>query len=84
MQKSQPVIGILTQPIEWVIDQPGANPLDQYVQDSYKYFIDANSQAEAVPIRFDLIKDPEKLHQTLDSVNGVLLTGGGLNTRIFS
>lgn len=41
MQRSQPVIGILTQPIEWTIDQADANPPDQYVKESYKYFIDA-------------------------------------------
>lgn len=37
-----------------------------------------------MPIRFDLSQHPEMLKQTLDSVNGVLFTGGLLKTRIFN
>jgi gamma-glutamyl-gamma-aminobutyrate hydrolase PuuD len=35
----------------------------------------------AVPIRFDLIREPSLLKQTLDNIDGVLFPGGTLSIR---
>ncbi len=43
-----------------------------------KHFVELPGKAVAVPIRFDLINQPELLRQTLDSIDGVLFTGGTL------
>lgn len=44
-----------------------------------KCFLEANNQAVAVPIRYDLSDDPETLRRTLDSLDGVLFPGGFLS-----
>lgn len=41
-----------------------------------------HGKAVAVPIRFDLINDPDVLRQTLDSIDGVLFPGGDLLLRV--
>ena len=41
----------------------------------------ASGQAIVVPLRYDLSTEPVTLRQTLESLDGVMLTGGMLSIR---
>lgn len=55
-----------------------------YILDNFKNFVEADGRAVAVPIRFDLSNDPVMLEKTLNSIDGVLLPGGGLSTKVYN
>lgn len=52
--------------------------------DPIKEFIEVNGQAIVVPLRYDLSKDEVTLKRTLDSLDGVIFSGGFLALRTFS
>jgi gamma-glutamyl-gamma-aminobutyrate hydrolase PuuD len=76
------IIGVLTQPLNELQDSDDYP--DQMILHPIKDFIEANNQAVAVPIRYDLRSEPEILRKTLDSVDGVLFPGGFLSIRFYS
>ena len=69
----EPVIGILTQPVRDSVKSKF--PFDEYILEVNHQFMGLHG-AKTIPIRYNL---PEKdLLHLLDSINGVLFTGGGL------
>jgi len=84
MKKSDFVrIGILTQPINSAVPSKNHKNPDQYILDINRYFIELSGFAKAVPLRYDLISDESVLNATLDSLDGVLFTGGFLSLRVY-
>ena len=76
-------IGVLTQPISDKIEPADLKAPDQYVLNPLKVFLEANG-AEVVALRYDLVDEPSILRQSLDSLDGVLFTGGFLQIKVFS
>jgi gamma-glutamyl-gamma-aminobutyrate hydrolase PuuD len=74
----KPVIGILTLPIDENIDSRAQS---QYFLDTNTRFLEVSGEVVCVPLRFDLSQQPEMLQRTLDNLDGVLFTGGGLSIR---
>ena len=84
-QAKRPVrIGILTQPVSDKIDPKDLAPPDQYILDPLKAFIENSGDAVVVSIRYNLIDEPDILRRTLDSLDGVLFTGGFLGIKIYN
>lgn len=73
-------IGILTMPSDINAPKTQGQP-DQYVLDINRYFVQLSGTAKAVPLRYDLYEDKEKLMQTLNELDGVLFTGGHMPIR---
>jgi gamma-glutamyl-gamma-aminobutyrate hydrolase PuuD len=73
----------LANPTDEKIDPAVLQQHEQYILDNFKNFVEASGIAEAVPIRFDLITEPLLLAKTLDSIDGVLFPGGGLQTKFY-
>jgi len=75
-QTEQPVIGIMTMPL-WSekMATSGFNPKHFSWEHNVNFIHYAGSFA--VPIRYDI--SDEDLYPLLDSINGVFLTGGGLD-----
>lgn len=72
---------MLTQPISEGADLPDHSQPDQFMLDTLRTFVEASGKAMAVPLRYDLSADPATLKQTLDSLDGVLFTGGMLSIK---
>lgn len=74
------LIGILTQPKS---NRNGPTfPTEHYILGVNRDFIETSGMAKAVPIHFDLPED--ELYTLLDKIDGVHLTGGGLDLYNFT
>jgi gamma-glutamyl-gamma-aminobutyrate hydrolase PuuD len=77
-EQKKTVIGIVTMPKNEKEYFNFSEKPDSYILGQLKNFIEDHNNAKVVPVRFDLSAEPEKLQQTLDSIDGVLFTGGFL------
>jgi len=77
-------IGILTQPVSDKIDPKDLLPPDQYILDPLKNFIEDSGDTVVVALRYNLIDEPDILRRTLDSLDGILFTGGFLGIRYYN
>ena len=69
------VIGILTQPVS-KLDQ-GNFPEAQYILEINREYVETSGMVKAIPIHYDMPAD--QLYALLDKIDGVHLTGGGLD-----
>jgi hypothetical protein len=76
-------IGVLTQPVSDKIDPKDLTPPDQYILDPLKCFIEDSGDGVVVALRYNLIDEPDILRRTLDSLDGILFTGGFLSIRYY-
>ena len=84
-QAKRPVrIGVLTQPVSDKIDPKDLAPPDQYILDPLKAFIENSGDGVVVSLRYNLIDEPDILRRTLDSLDGILFTGGFLGIKIYN
>jgi gamma-glutamyl-gamma-aminobutyrate hydrolase PuuD len=76
-------IGVLTQPVSDKIDPKDLTPPDQYILDPLKSFLEHSGDGVVVALRYNLIDEPDILRKTLDSLDGILFTGGFLSIRYY-
>ena len=85
METSEKIrIGILTQPVSDKVEPSELPRPDQYILDPLKSFLEHSGRAEVLAIRYDLCHEPDTLKRTLDSLDGVLYTGGFLQIQTYS
>lgn len=73
-------VGVFTCPKDE--GEPGATCLpDGFFHSHNSIFSEINGQAVSVALRYDLIRSPEVLRETLDSLDGVFIGGGMLSIR---
>jgi gamma-glutamyl-gamma-aminobutyrate hydrolase PuuD len=71
-------------PVNENVDSYDADTISQYFLTTNTVFLEASGESKVVPIRYDLINEPEVLKRTLHNLDGVFFTGGMLTTRIYS
>lgn len=74
------LIGILTQPKSGLNQNSFSG--EQYILEVNRAFVETSGMVKAVPIKYDLAED--ELYDILDKIDGVHLTGGGLDLYNFT